>query len=70
MTAAEISASPPLRPRLLMMMAMALLLAGCAEASTAGRPGAPLNGAGQPVDPVYGTSVPGTPMTTGGGGGM
>jgi hypothetical protein len=39
-----------------------LLLAGCAQSTPAWGPGSPRNGAGQAVDPVYGTPLPGQTM--------
>jgi hypothetical protein len=38
---------------------VAILLGGCAEARPAWGPGTPRNGAGQPVDPTFGTPLPG-----------
>jgi hypothetical protein len=40
----------------------AMLLAGCSASRPAWGPGTPRNGAGQPVDPIYGTPLPGYPM--------
>lgn len=41
--------------------ALALLLGGCGQATPAWGPGTPRNGAGQPVDAIYGTPLPGYP---------
>jgi hypothetical protein len=38
---------------------LAILLGGCAQARPAWGPGTPRNGAGQPVDPTFGTPLPG-----------
>ena len=43
------------------LCALAMLLAGCGQARPAWGPGTPRNGAGQPVDPIYGTPLPGYP---------
>lgn len=43
------------------LIAAAILLGGCAQATPAWGPGTPRNGAGQPVDAVYGTPLPGYP---------
>ena len=40
--------------------AAAILLAGCNDAQPLYGPDTPRNGVGQPVDPIYGTSLPGT----------
>jgi len=39
-----------------------LVLAGCAQSTPAWGPNSPRNGAGQLVDPVYGTPLPGQTM--------
>lgn len=51
----------------LMLAGMAILLGGCAEAMPTFGPGTPRNGAGEPVDAVYGTPIPGYPLTNGRG---
>jgi hypothetical protein len=38
---------------------VAILLGGCAGARPAWGPSTPRNGAGQPVDPTFGTPLPG-----------
>jgi len=43
---------------------LAIVLGGCSQATPAWGPGSPRNGAGQPVDPIYGTPLPGYPSTT------
>jgi len=65
--APEISAPSPLRPRSLALIAAALLLAACTQSSPSPGSAVPRDGMGYPVDPVYGTSLPGTPMTSGAG---
>ncbi len=62
------SAGLSLRPALLAAGAAATLLAGCGDMSSAGAP--MRDGAGRPIDPIYGTVEPGWSMGTGGGGGM
>lgn len=47
--------------------ALALLLAGCNDAHPLYGPDTPRNGRDQPVDPVYGIPLPGTPLGNGGG---
>lgn len=41
--------------------AIGLSLGGCARATPSWGPDTPRNGAGQPVDPVYGIPIPGYP---------
>lgn len=41
-------------------MAAALLLASCGDTHPLFTPNTPRDGAGRPVDPVYGTPLPGT----------
>jgi hypothetical protein len=48
-------------------VALAGFLAGCTDAHPMFGPETHRNGAGQPVDPVYGTPMPGYPDVTGGG---
>lgn len=43
------------------LCALAVLLSGCADTHPNWGPTTPRNGAGQPVDSVYGTPVPGYP---------
>ena len=38
-----------------------LLVEGCSDAHPLYGPDTPRNGAGLPVDPIYGTPLPGTP---------
>jgi hypothetical protein len=45
---------------------VALLLAACGDTTPLWRPDSPRNGAQQPVDPVYGTPIPGYPLINGG----
>jgi hypothetical protein len=47
------------RARGAMGILLLLVLAGCAQSTPAWGPNSPRNGAGQFVDPVYGTSSPG-----------
>jgi hypothetical protein len=49
------------------LAAMALLLVGCSDATPLYGPNSPRDGMGRPVDPIYGTPLPGT---WGGSGGM
>lgn len=44
----------------LITVAMPLLLGGCNDAHPLYGPDAPRNGANMPVDPIYGTPLPGT----------
>jgi hypothetical protein len=44
----------------LMAIALPLLLGACNDAHPLYGPDTPRNGAGMPVDPVYGTQLPGT----------
>lgn len=44
----------------LVAIALPLLLAGCNDAHPLYGPDTPRNGAGMPVDPIYGTQLPGT----------
>jgi hypothetical protein len=44
------------------LCALAVVLAGCGEATPTWGPGSPRNGAGQPVNPIYGTPIPGYPQ--------
>lgn len=48
------------------LAALALLLAGCGDTHPLYGPDTPRNGRGQPVDPIYGTPLPGTPLGNGG----
>jgi hypothetical protein len=41
--------------------ALLVVLAGCGPATPTWGPNSPRNGAGQPVDPIYGTPIPGYP---------
>ncbi|HZB91287.1 MAG TPA: hypothetical protein VE397_07595 [Stellaceae bacterium] len=43
-----------------------LLLAACADPNPLWTPNSPRNGAQQPVDPIYGTPIPGYPTINGG----
>ena len=47
----------------LLLAGLAILIAGCAEATPTFGPGTPRNGAGEPVDAVYGTPIPGYPLS-------
>jgi hypothetical protein len=49
------------------LAALVLLLAGCSDATPLYGPNSPRDGMGRPVDPIYGTPLPGT---WGGSGGM
>jgi hypothetical protein len=51
--------------RLAIALSLVVLLAACAGATPAFKPGGPRNGFGQPVDPVYGTPLPGSQPTGG-----
>ena len=42
------------------LVALAILLAGCNDAHPLYGPNTPRDGLGRPVDPVYGTPLPGT----------
>jgi hypothetical protein len=53
--------------RRIALAAVALLLAGCQDATPQYGPNSPRDGMGRPVDPIYGTPLPGT---WGGNGGM
>ncbi|HUC69484.1 MAG TPA: hypothetical protein VMA53_28960 [Stellaceae bacterium] len=44
----------------LIAIALPLLLGGCNDAHPLYGPNAPRNGDGMPVDPIYGTQLPGT----------
>lgn len=44
--------------------ALALSLAACAQATPSWGPDSPRNGAGEPVDRVFGTPLPGYPYST------
>jgi hypothetical protein len=44
----------------------AVLLAACSDTTPLWGPDSPRNGAQQPVDPVYGTPIPGDPLINGG----
>ena len=44
----------------------ALSLAACGDTTPLWGPDSPRNGAQQPVDPVYGTSIPGYPLINSG----
>jgi hypothetical protein len=46
--------------------ATSLVLGGCHDAHPLYGPDTPRNGAGTPVDPVYGTPIPGAPEGNGG----
>ena len=48
------------------LVAVAILLVGCNDAHPLYGPDTPRDGAGRPVDPIYGTPLPGT--SRGGGG--
>ena len=48
------------------LAAAALLLAGCQDATPLYGPNSPHDGMGRPVDPIYGTPLPGTWGGTGG----
>ncbi len=56
-----------MRLRLVPLLLMLVILGGCAATSTGPlwTPDSPRNGATQPVDPVYGTPIPGYPNVTG-----
>jgi hypothetical protein len=56
----------PTRLALLVLSMAALSLAGCAGATPMWGPNSPRNGAGQPVDPIYGTPIPGYTTPYGG----
>jgi len=61
----------PDRPISLLCMALALAgaalsLAACGDTTPLWGPDSPRNGAQQPVDPVYGTPIPGYPLINGG----
>jgi predicted small lipoprotein YifL len=45
----------------LIAAALSLTLAACADKTPLWGPNSPRNGAMQPVDPVYGTPIPGYP---------
>ena len=45
----------------LILLALGSLLAACGDATPLWGPNSPRNGADQPVDPVYGTPIPGYP---------
>lgn len=51
---------------LIALVAASALLWGCNDAHPLYGPDTPRDGAGRPVDPIYGTPIPGTP--SGGGG--
>ena len=54
-----------MRPtRLIVILAIALALAECGPTTPLWGPDSFRNGAGEPVDPVYGTPVPGYPLRT------
>jgi hypothetical protein len=53
--------SIPLVAGVALMGAIALCVGACAQATPAWGPGTPRNGAGQPVDAIYGTPLPGYP---------
>jgi hypothetical protein len=48
------------------LAAAALFLAGCGDTHPLYGPNSPRDGAGRPVDPIYGTPLPGTPGGNGG----
>jgi len=52
--------------RRLVLIAAVLLLGGCGGTTPVRIPNPPRDLAGRPVDPVYGTTLPGTPSYTGG----
>jgi hypothetical protein len=55
-----------LQPVPITLVALAMLLAGCGDTQPLYGPETPRDGAGRPVDPIYGTSLPGTPAGNGG----
>lgn len=57
----------PQTPFLLALAALVLVLGGCAAATPSFGPSSPRNGAGQPMDPIYGTPIPGYPLVNGRG---
>ena len=63
----EASRAPRLRPVPIALVAVAILLAGCNDPNPFYGPDTPRDGAGRPVDPIYGTSLPGTQAGNGGG---
>ena len=59
--------SPMMTPALVAGLCVAaMLLGGCDQARPAWGPGTPRNGAGQPIDPTYGTPLPGYPTLNNG----
>jgi predicted small lipoprotein YifL len=57
-----------MRRQMLALTMVLLALAACTATSTGPlwTPDTPRNGATQPVDPVYGTPIPGYPLINGG----
>jgi hypothetical protein len=55
------------KPSLPVLVAAAVTLAACAAATPAWGPGTPRDGVGHPVDPVYGTPLPGVLLENGRG---
>lgn len=58
--------SVPMRLMMFACIAGMILLAGCVDPSPLWNPNSPRNGAGQPVDPIYGTPIPGYATPWGG----
>jgi hypothetical protein len=50
------------RWRIMIVLLSIAVLAACSEASPLYGPNSPRDGAGRPVDPIYGTPVPGYPL--------
>ena len=51
----------------LALSALTLAACGASQGPPLWGPDSPRNGANEPVDPIYGTPIPGYPSTTGGG---
>lgn len=68
MTHTEPEAGQPWRRAMIRtaLAAVAVLLAGCTDAHPLYGPNSPRDGAGRPVDPIYGTLLPGSPSGYGG----
>jgi predicted small lipoprotein YifL len=47
------------------IVAIAGMLGGCGDAHPLYGPDSPRDGAGRPVDPIYGTPLPGVPLGNG-----